>query len=120
MKDTRVKDFIFINFLFVWYSFVGMFSKNAAQYSFLSTDYLKWYAGVVFVMGLYAVLWQQALKKLPLTTAYANKAIVTVWSVLWGYLFWNENITVGKIIGTVFIIVGIVLVVTGDKTDVEI
>lgn len=115
MKKGRIKDFIFIHILFLWYSFVGVFSKNAAMQPFLSWDYLKWYAGVVFVMGVYALLWQQALKKMPLTIAYANKAIVTVWGVLWGVLFWSEKLTLGRAIGTVIIFVGIVLVVQGEE-----
>lgn len=120
MKKNNIKNLLFLHIIFIWYSFVGIFSKNAAKYPFLSWDYLKWYVGVIFVMGIYAILWQQALKRMPLTIAYANKAIVTVWSVLWGALFWAEKITIGKVLGTLVIVIGIILVVTGEKKDDQI
>lgn len=115
MTKENIKNFIFIHILFLWYSLVGLFSKNASKYAFLSLDYLKWYGGVLLIMGVYAVLWQQALKRMQLTIAYSNKAIITVWGVLWGLLFWSEKITIGKICGIIIILVGIVLVVQGGK-----
>ena len=117
MKKIEIKDMIFIQIIFLWYSCVGIFSKNAAKYDFFSFNYLKWYAGVIVVMGVYALLWQQALKKFPLNIAYACRSIVTVWSVLWGILFLNEHLTVGKVLGTVIIVIGIIMVVSGEKNE---
>ena len=59
----------------------------AAGYSFLSLPFIFWYGLVILNLGIYAVVWQQIIKHLPLTTAYANKAVTIVWGILWGSLF---------------------------------
>jgi hypothetical protein len=46
--------------------------------------------GVLFV---YAILWQQVLKKIPLTTAIANKSITIVWGMIFGLLFFEEKVS---------------------------
>ena len=59
------------------------------------------------------------IEKMQLTTAYSNKAICMIWTVLWGALFFHENITVWKIIGISIIIVGVILVVSSDSISEE-
>ena len=63
----------------------------------------------------YAFGWQQVIKHLPLTTAYANKAITVVWGILLGFLLFGESITLRQFIGAAVIIVGIVLFVRADN-----
>ena len=65
--------------------------------------------------GAAAVGWQQVIKHLPLTTAYANKAITVVWGILLGFLLFGESITLRQFIGAAVIIVGIVLFVRADN-----
>ena len=66
-------------------------------------------------MFAYALFWQQILKKLPLVTAYANKAITVVWGLLWGMLVFKEKITVFNVVGALVIIFGIYMVVAADE-----
>lgn len=40
---------------------------------------------------------------------YAHKAVYNIWSLLWAVLIFSEQITIGNIIGTMLIIVGIVV-----------
>ena len=63
---------------------------------------------LIFLL-LYAFGWQQIIKIVPLSTAFANKAMTVVWGLVWGKVLFNENITAGKLIGISFIVVGIVL-----------
>ena len=67
-----------------------------------------------FPLFVYAIVWQQLLKKLPLVTAYANKAVTVIWGIVWGYFFFNEGITIYKLIGAVVIVIGVYLVVSSD------
>ena len=67
--------------------------------------------------GAAAVGWQQVIKHLPLTTAYANKAITVVWGILLGFLLFGESITLRQFIGAAVIIVGIVLFVRADNEE---
>lgn len=117
IKKLNWKNLLLMQLVFFEYALVGFFSKNAAAHEFLSFSYLKWYCGSIIVLGIYALAWQQALKRTPLTIAYANKAVVVIWGSLLGFLFWHESISVGKIIGLAIIICGIIFVVGGEKND---
>ena len=55
------------------------------------------------------------LKRFPLTTAFANKAVVVVWGILWGWIFFGEQITWQKVVGAAVIIAGIVIVVNDNE-----
>lgn len=115
--SKKVKVFILLNILLMIYSLDGVLSKTAAGETFLSIKFVVCYGGMLFIMFLYAVGWQQVIKHLPLTTAYANKAITVVWGIIWGVLFFNETVTVGKVIGAVIVISGVVLYVIADSEE---
>lgn len=115
MKKEYIKPLIFLHILLALYSLGGISSKLAGQQEFLSFKFCLYYGIVLFVLFLYALLWQQVLKKLPLVTAFANKAVIVIWGILWGALFFKETITLTKIIGAIVIVVGVYLVVSGDE-----
>ncbi len=115
MKENKKKILILLHILLLIYSLLGICSKLAAQEEFLSFKFCLFYFVVILNLGIYAICWQQIIKRLPLVTAFANKAITVAWGILWGMLFFHEKITVNKIIGAVIIIVGIVLVVTDTE-----
>lgn len=66
------------------------------------------------ILAVYAVAWQQVLKKLSLSSAYANKAVTIVWGLLWGKLLFSEKIIFQNILGVLMIIMGIYIVVKSD------
>ena len=63
-------------------------------------------------LAVYAVLWQQTLKRMPLSFAYSNKAVCTLWAYLFGLLFFGESLTWGKGIGLAVVLAGVWLVVS--------
>ncbi len=99
--------------LFV-YALSSFFSKLASKQQFLSWQFFVFYACVLLAIGVYAIIWQQVIKHLPLITAYANKAITILWGILFGVVAFNESYNVKQIIATVVIIVGVLLVVLSD------
>ena len=99
------------------YSLSGFFSKNAAAQPFLSWKYIACYCGMMAIMVISAVGWQQVIKRLPLTLAFANKAVTVVWGILWGAVFFRESITPGKLIGAAVIVAGVVLFVKADGEE---
>lgn len=66
-------------------------------------------------MFVYALVWQQILKRMPLTVAYANRPVSLIWGMLWGSLIFQERITWNMILGAGVIFAGICLVVTADE-----
>lgn len=111
----KIIPFIYLHILLFIYSLGAICSKLAGEQTFLSFKFILFYGLVLANLFLYAIIWQQILKKMSLVTAYANKAITVVWGMLWGILLFKEKITVWNIFGAIIIIIGIVLVVTDDK-----
>lgn len=112
---SRIKTLFALHLLLMVYSTSGVLSKLASGVPFLSWEFVGLYAGIIGLLGLYAIGWQQILRRLPLTTAFSNKAITIVWGIIWGALFFSEPITLGKVIGAVLIIAGVVLFSHADS-----
>lgn len=112
---TRARDYILLHLLIFSYSLTGIFSKMASKYDFLSFKFIFFYSMVLFILFVYAVLWQQILKLMPLTTAYLNKAVVVVWGIIWGSLIFHEKITWNMILGSIIIVLGVCVVAKGDE-----
>lgn len=96
------------------YSLASVCSKLASQEEFLSVPFILWYGADLALLGIYAIGWQQVLKHLDLTTAYANKGITIAWGFLWGATLFNEHISLRMYIGAAIVFAGIVLVVISD------
>lgn len=105
----NVKTFGALHIILMLYSISAVFGKLAARQPFLSGCFWVCYLTVLVLFFFYAVGWQQIIKRLSLTTAYASRAVTVVWGIVWGALFFHETITVGKLAGAVLIIVGIVI-----------
>lgn len=97
------------------YSACGICSKMAAGEAFLSWRFCLFYGLEILLLGVYAVGWQQIIKRLALTTAFANKAVTVVWGLLWGSLLFGERVTLGKLAGALLIMAGVVLFVFADR-----
>ena len=110
--NKNTKTILALNVLLMFFSLGGIFSKLASKQSFLSLKFILCYGALLFIMFVYAIGWQQIIKRLPLTMAYANRAVTIVWGIIWGLLFFNEKLNVGKIIGAVIVIAGVLLYVT--------
>lgn len=91
------------------YACTAIFTKSASQHQFLSFPYILWLVGAVAVMGVYALLWQQIIKRMPIAEAYMFKGTSLIFVLLLSALIFGEAITLTNIIGAIVIIVGIVI-----------
>ncbi len=107
--NNNLKTYLFLHLLLMVYSTSGILSKLAAGKAFLSWPFLLLYGGVIVLLGVYALGWQQVLKRVPLSVAYANKAVTVVWGCVWGVLVFREHLSPGKVIGGVLVLAGIAL-----------
>jgi len=114
-KSANIKTYILLHLIILGYSVSALLSKTASGQVFISTNFILCYGGAVFLLVVYALMWQQILKRLPLSVAYANKAISLLWGLIFGMLFFHESITVGKIIGIALVCGGILLVVNNNE-----
>lgn len=115
----RLHIFILLHLMLMIYSVSGICSKLAGRYPFLSVEFCFFYGIVILLLGFYAIGWQQIIKRLPLSVAFANKAITVIWGSVWGVLFFRETLTIGKIIGMAMVIVGVVLYAHSDRETID-
>ncbi len=129
-KKIQWKDFLMLQIVFLIYSFTSLtqklassfLPKNAGSAEGLVQQLFNWKlilsAGlVVLLLGVYALLWQQVIKRFELSVAYANKAITLLWALVWGIFIFHEEITPGKVIGILLVMVGIYVLNTEEHPE---
>ena len=109
MSRDKLAVLIALHLLLALYSMGGIFSKMAAQSQFMGFEFCMYYGGLIVLLGIYAVAWQQIIKRMPLTVAFANKAVTVIWGIVWGMFIFNETVTLRQLFGAALIIIGIVL-----------
>ena len=117
MNNKKLKTFFVLHIMLMIYSMSGICSKMAAEEKFLSIKFCFFYGMIIVLLGFYAIGWQQIIKRIDLTTAYANKAITTVWGLVWGVLFFKERITLGKTLGVILVVLGVVIFAKADDGE---
>lgn len=111
----NIKKYFFLHVCILLYSVTSLLSKYASKFEFLSGQYILFLTLMVAVLGVYAILWQQAIKGFSPSVAYSNKSVTTIWVLLFSALIFGEGITLGNVIGTALIITGVILVAQGDE-----
>ncbi len=110
------KDILMLQAVFMIYSISSVVSKFASGKEVFSFEFILFYGLDVIVLGIYALLWQQVIKKFELSIAYANKAITLLWALVWGIAIFHEQITAGKVIGILLVMAGI-FILNSDSGD---
>ena len=108
MKSST-KTLLALHLLLALYSVSSVCSKLAAGTAFPGWRFLCFYGLVLAILGVYAIGWQQVIKRMPLTTAYANKAATIVWGIVFGAVVFGERLTPLMLVGAAVIVCGIVL-----------
>lgn len=111
-KKRSIGQVGFIQGAVVIYSFSGVFQKLASRYPMLSLRFFLLYGCSLCVLFVYAILWQVILRKIPLTTAYSNRAISMIWSMVWSVVLFQEHITWNQVVGAVIICFGVYMVMS--------
>ena len=105
---TKIKDYIQLHLNILLFSLTSVFSKLASVY------YNKEGLHSPFLMiancGIYAIAWQQVIKKFSLSTAYANKSVYLLWSQVWAVIIFHENLSLQNIIGILIVLIGVWMV----------
>ncbi|MBP5157227.1 MAG: hypothetical protein K6G18_05760 [Treponema sp.] len=109
--------FILLHLTFLEYSVASIFMKKATLCGGMNIKaFLFFFTGIV-LFGGYSILWQQVLKRFPLSVAMANKPVCLLWSTLFGLLIFCEAVSLRFLIGVAFIVTGIVIVSWGKGDD---
>lgn len=116
-RRKRLGVLLALHLLLMLYSTSGILSKTAARYPFMSPGFILSYGGMIAVLGVYAIGWQQVIKRIPLTTAYANRAVTVIWGIIWGAVLFHEGVSPLKVVGALVVLAGVVLFALADSED---
>lgn len=103
---------LFLQAVVAVYAAASVAAKFASGHAFLSQGFFVCYGAELLLLGFYALLWQQVVKHLSLTTAYANRSVAVFWGLLFSAVVFGERITVQNLLGVAVIFVGVLLVNT--------
>ena len=110
---SKTLNYVHLYGCFLIYSLTLVFSKLASQQADIAAACVYFFCEIV-ILGVYAVLWQQILKKFPLVVAMSHKGITIIFSLIWAILIFHEDITMYNLIGALLIVAGIGLVSWDD------
>ena len=90
------------------YACESVFIKLASGREQFSAAYFLFLGCAVAVLGVYAILWQQIIKRMSVSRAYMFKGTVLVFVLILSALFLGETITWTNVLGAAIIVCGIV------------
>lgn len=117
MTKPNLKSMLLLHGTLLLYAVTSVFAKLAG----LRMGEENWPLTLLFLglevlaLMVYSILWQQVLRQLPLSFAYSNKGICTLWTAVFGLLLFGESLTWGKALGITVVLVGVLLVVTDHE-----
>ena len=100
-KKTKLKEIFILQIVIAIYTLSTVFAKFASGQEFMSFKFILYYGLEMLILAVYAVVWQQLIKKFDISVAYASKAMGLLWSIVWAILIFNETITIKNVIGVV-------------------
>lgn len=107
-----IRNVLFLTFAVAVYSSSGFFSKLASGFDFLSLPYIGCLGGVIIVLGIYAVLWQIALKNVQLNQAYLFRSLGVVFGLAIAYLVFHELISWQNLLGAAIVLCGLLILLS--------
>lgn len=111
-NNSRVfsaQNLLLLLMAFLVYSSESIFIKLASYEETMSISFIIYYGLAICVLGVYAVLWQLVLKRIPLSIAFMCKSITLIIILMIARVLFGESITISNILGSGIILSGIIL-----------
>ncbi len=111
-KSRFILNILFMQVVVIIYTVSTVIAKFASGAKLLSLRFLLFYGLEILGLGVYAILWQQVIKRNPLSVAYANRAMTLLWSMIWAVVIFHEQVTISNICGVLLVMAGTFLINT--------
>lgn len=109
-KGVTLKNILLLQLIIIIYTISSVMAKLASASSEEPLRMLMFLGAEFVILAIYAVLWQQMIKRFELSVAYANRAMAILWSMIWAVIFFHDEITSRNILGVLIVLVGMVIV----------
>ena len=106
---SKTVQYIALVAVYLFYACISLLLKFTGLQQPLSLYWCLGFVGLVATLGIYAIAWQQILKRVDLGVAYMFKGVSLIFIMLLLYWCYGEPITPVKLIGTGLIVLGIAL-----------
>ena len=114
-----LKNIIFLQSVIVIYTLSSVMYKEASKSQGNLIRFLFFFGMEFVILAVYAILWQQIIKRFELSVAYANRSMAVVWSMVWAVVFFHDTITLQNITG-VLLVVGGTFIVNSESAKEKI
>lgn len=111
-KKIGIKNILLLQAVVVIYTLNSIVAKFAAKENveMFSFKFILFYGLEIAILGVYAICWQQMIKKFDLSVAYANRAMAILWTALWALVIFRDTIGLKQAIGIGLVVVGTIVV----------
>lgn len=114
-RFRKAKDVVLLQAVIIIYTVSGVMSKEASASGGNLLRFLFFFGMEFVALGVYALFWQQMIKRFELSVAYANRSMAVVWSMVWAVVFFHDDITVHNILGVALVVAGTLIINTGTE-----
>lgn len=111
-RIQKIKNIALLQGVVVIYTISGVMSKEASACGKDLARFLFFFGLEFVLLGVYALLWQQMIKRFEISVAYANRSMAVVWAMVWAVVFFHDTITLQNVAGVVLVVAGIWMINT--------
>lgn len=112
-----IKNILVLQAVVVIYTLSSVVAKFATGQELFSFSFFLFYGLEIVILGVYAILWQQMIKRFDLSVAYANRAMALLWSAVWAIVLFRDTLALKQVIGIAFVVLGTVIVNSDQKQE---
>lgn len=73
-KKTKLRDIFILQIVIAIYTLSTVCAKFASGQEFMSFQFILYYGLEMMILGVYAIVWQQLIKKFEISVAYAEQS----------------------------------------------
>ena len=116
-KKIGIVDILQLQGAVIVYSLSTVAGKLASEHPFLSFKYILFFGLEFVILAVYALIWQQMIKKFQISVASAYYLRILFLLSYWNFLLFSTGITPWKVVGVVLVIVGVMIMNMGADED---
>lgn len=109
-KGVTLKNIILLQAIIIIYTVSSVMAKLTSASKDEPMKGFLFFCLEFLLLVVYAVFWQQMIKRFELSVAYANRSMAILWSMIWAVVFFHDKITIRNVLGVLLVLVGTIIV----------